>query len=126
MLEPLAREVGGRALAVDLADPKAIDGLLVDAGDVEIVIANAALPSAGLLTTFSPQDIDRALDVNLRAPIIMARHYAEVLGAKGAGHLVFISSISGKVGSSYSSMYNASKFGLRGFGAQRRWNQHPR
>jgi len=53
--------------------------------------------------------------VNLRTPIVMARHYAEALSARGIGHLLFISSISGKVGTPYSSMYSATKFGLRGF-----------
>ncbi len=43
-------------------------------------------------------------------------HYAEHFATRGSGHLVFISSIAGKVGSPYASMYNASKFGLRGFG----------
>jgi len=34
---------------------------------------------------------------------------------RGRGHLVYISSISGKVATPYSSLYNATKFGLRGF-----------
>ena len=37
------------------------------------------------------------------------------LAKKGEGHLVFISSLSGKVGSPRSSIYNATKFGIRGF-----------
>ena len=32
-----------------------------------------ALPASGELTSFSPEEIDRALDVNLRAPIMLAR-----------------------------------------------------
>lgn len=116
VLEPLAAELGGRALAVDLADPAEVDRLAAEAGDVDIVVANAALPASGLLTSFSVEEIDRALDVNLRAPIVMSRHYAERFAARGSGHLVFISSMSGKVGTPYASMYNASKFGLRGFG----------
>jgi short-subunit dehydrogenase len=35
--------------------------------------------------------------------------------ARGEGHLVFISSLSGKAGAPGSSMYSATKFGLRGF-----------
>jgi short-subunit dehydrogenase len=34
---------------------------------------------------------------------------------RGSGHLVFISSISGKVASGGGSLYSATKFGLRGF-----------
>ena len=35
---------------------------------------------------------------------------------RGTGHLVFISSLSGKIASAGASIYNATKFGLRGFG----------
>ncbi len=115
VLEPLAIELGARTLLVDLADPAAVDSLLDEAGEVDIVVANAALPASGLLSSFSTHGIDAAIDVNLRAPIVMARHYTEAFSAKGAGHLVFISSISGKVGTPYSSLYSATKFGLRGF-----------
>ena len=36
--------------------------------------------------------------------------------ARGPGHLVFISSLAGKAGAPGSSVYSATKFGLRGFG----------
>lgn len=116
ILEPLAQEIGGRALAADLSDAEAADRLIDDAGDVDVVIANAAIPGTGEITSFSPEELDRVIDVNLRVPILMTRHYGEVFGARGSGHLVFISSLAGKTGSPYSSMYNATKFGLRGFG----------
>jgi short-subunit dehydrogenase len=35
--------------------------------------------------------------------------------SRGAGHLVFISSLSGKAATPGASLYNATKFGLRGF-----------
>ena len=116
VLEPLAQELGARALAVDLSDPAAVDQLIADAGDVDIVVANAALPASGKLSSFSVEELDRALDVNLRAPIVMTHHYGEVFAARGSGHFVFISSMAGKAGSPYASLYNATKFGLRGFG----------
>ena len=42
------------------------------------------------------QQIDRALDVNLRAPIVMAHALAPAMIARGGGHLLFMSSLSGK------------------------------
>jgi uncharacterized protein len=59
--------------------------------------------------------VPRQIDVNLTAPIVLAHELAPKLVAKGGGHLVFISSISGKVGAKGSTLYSASKFGLRGF-----------
>ena len=37
------------------------------------------------------------------------------MAARGAGHIVFMSSLSGKVASGGGSVYSATKFGLRGF-----------
>ena len=65
--------------------------------------------------SLTPEQIDRMLDVNLRAPITLARALAPVMSARGRGHMVFISSLSGKVASPASSIYSATKFGLRGF-----------
>ena len=114
-LEALAAELDGRAIAADLAEPGAPQALLADAGDVDALVANAALPASGELTSFSPEEIDRALAVNLRAPIMLARLLAPALTARGSGQLVFVSSLSGKAAGPHSSLYSATKFGLRGF-----------
>ena len=115
VLAPLADSVAGRAIQADLSDPADVDRLLADAGDVDILIANAALPGSGHITSFSIEDIDRALAVNLRAPMVMARRLAEPMAARGSGHMVFVSSLSGKAASGGGSVYAATKFGLRGF-----------
>jgi uncharacterized protein len=115
VLEPLATELGGRALAVDLSDATEVDRLLAEAGEVDVLVANAALPGAGALESFSVEQIDRALDVNLRVPIVMAHQLAPAMAKRGAGHLLFVSSLSGKAASPNSTLYNATKFGLRGF-----------
>jgi short-subunit dehydrogenase len=115
VLEPLAREVGGRALSVDLADRAAPERLVAEAGEVDILVANAALPASGTLDDYSLEQVDRALDVNLRAPIALAKLLSEPMAARGRGHLVFISSLSGKSAQPGGSLYSATKFGLRGF-----------
>jgi short-subunit dehydrogenase len=120
VLEPLVERItkrGARASAVpaDLSDRDAPENLLDRAGDIDILVANAALPASGLLSEYSIAEIDRALDVNLRAPIVLAKIAGERMSARGKGHLVFISSLSGKAASGYASLYNATKFGMRGF-----------
>jgi short-subunit dehydrogenase len=55
------------------------------------------------------------LEVNLNAPIALVRAFAPAMSARGRGQIVLISSLSGKSASPGSSIYNASKFGLRGF-----------
>ena len=115
VLDPLVAEHGGRALAVDLAVRADVERLLQEAGDVDILVANAALPAAGVLESFTVDEIDRALDVNMRAPIMLAHGLAPAMVAKGRGHLLFTSSLLGKASSPGTAIYSATKFGLRGF-----------
>ena len=115
VLEPLAHETGGEPFVVDLADRPEVDRLLASCGDVDVLVANAALPGSGLLETYTPEQIDRALDVNLRAPILMAQALAPGMVARGGGQLVFIGSLAGKSANGGGSMYSATKFGIRGF-----------
>ena len=117
-LEAMAAELPGeghRILPADLALPGAAEKLAEEAGAVEILLANAGLPATGRLTDFSSEQLTGALRVNLEAPILLARALEPAMLEKGSGHMVFISSLSGKSPSPLSSIYNATKFGLRGF-----------
>jgi uncharacterized protein len=115
VLEPLAAELGARAVAVDLSEHAEVERLALEAGEVDILVANAALPASGRLESFSVIEIDRALDVNLRAPIVLAHALAPAMIARGRGHLLFMSSLAGKAATPGTSLYNATKYGLRGF-----------
>jgi short-subunit dehydrogenase len=117
VLEPLAHQVGGRALLCDLGSRADVERLAgeANAAGVDVLVANAALPASGLLLDLSQQEIDRMLEVNLRAPVALARAIAPGMVERGHGHMVFISSLSGKAASPASSIYSATKFGLRGF-----------
>jgi short-subunit dehydrogenase len=114
-LEALATEVAGTPLACDLADRAAVERLAAGASAADVLVANAGVPASGALLDFDAGRIDRALEVNLRAPIVLARLLAERMVARGEGHIVFVSSLSGKAGTAGSSVYAATKFGLRGF-----------
>ena len=47
--------------------------------------------------------------------MLLARAARASMLERGSGHMVFISSLSGKSATPLSSVYNATKFGLRGF-----------
>jgi short-subunit dehydrogenase len=115
VLEELAAEVGGRLIAADLADASAVITLMKEAGDIDVLVANAALPAGGEIVDFTEEEVDRALDINLRTPIILSRWATEQMVPRGSGHIVLIGSIAGRVALPFASMYNATKFGLRGF-----------
>lgn len=117
-LSQLTEDLGARAIVADLSVAADVDRLAAEARDaeVDIVIANAAHPATGMLSALSQEEVDRILEINLRAPIALARVLAPAMVARGRGHLVFISSLSGKSAQPASSMYSATKFGVRGFG----------
>lgn len=117
-LEALAAELPGgphRIAAGDLGEPGGAEAVLDEAGAVEILVANAGLPATGDLPSFGEEQIKRALRVNLEAPMLMANRLLPQMLERGAGHLVFIASLAGKAANPRSSVYNATKFGLRGF-----------
>ncbi len=128
-LEALAAELPGDGhwvLPADLAEAGAAEKLADEAGEVDVLIANAGLPGAGLLGDFTPEQVVRALRVNLEAPMLMAQALFPAMVGRGSGHLVFISSLSGKAASPRSSIYNATKFGLRGFALGLRMDLAPK
>lgn len=115
VLAPLAEELGAQAIVADLADLDDVARLLAEAGPLDILVANAALPASGLLLEYTQEQILRNVSVNLTVPILMARESAAGMVERGHGHIVLIGSLAGKAASAGASMYNATKFGLRGF-----------
>lgn len=110
----------------DLAQPGAAERLAEEVGAVDVLVANAGLPGAGLLSDFSSEQVQRALRVNLEAPMLLARALFPAMVERGSGHLVFVASLAGKAASPRSSIYNATKFGLRGFALGLRPDLSPR
>jgi len=118
-LEKLAGELPGGAtthqvVESDLTEPDAPERLIDASGDLDGLIANAALPGTGRLESFSDDELRRAVRVNFEVPLVMARELAPRLAARGGGHLVFVASLAGKVASPRGSLYSSTKFGLRG------------
>jgi short-subunit dehydrogenase len=124
VLEPLACELDARALSVDLDDRVAVERLLDEAGEVDILIANAGMPAAGRLESFTIAEVDRTLEVNLRAPVALARALLPGMLERRRGHLLFISSIAGKTAVPGNPLYHATKYALRGFAAALRVDVH--
>jgi short-subunit dehydrogenase len=126
VLEALAAETGGRVVACDLSDRESLIRLVEAAGPVDVLVAGAGNPGSGRIESFTLDEIDRAIDVNLRSPMVLARLLCEDMAERGGGHIVFISSLSGKAGTVRTSVYAATKFGLRGFAQALREDLRPR
>jgi len=116
-LQDVASSLPGehRVAAADLGEAAAAERLAEEAGPVDGLVANAGLPGSGRLEGFSPEELRRALRVNLEAPMLLAQALERSMRERGDGHMVFVSSLSGKAPSPRSAIYAATKFGMRGF-----------
>jgi len=115
-LETLAAELGAEVAVCDLSNRAELERLISAAGEVDVLVANAGLLGAGTLPRLEPDEIDRVLEVNLRAPIQLARRLMPSMVERGQGHMVFVASFTGKIPSAGESpIYTATKSGLRGF-----------
>src|SRR5438477_6090128 len=116
-LTALAGELShSRIIVANLSRPGEPERLAQEACPVDVLVSNAGIPATGRLTTFKIEQIDRAIAVNLRAGIVLAAKLLPGMLERKSGHMVFMSSIAGKLPSGGESMYNATKFGIRGFG----------
>src|ERR1700760_1162043 len=102
-----------RVVVADLAEDGEAERLADATPGVDILVANAGLPGAGWLSEFSAEEVKRAVRVNLEAPMLLARALFPAMLERGSGALVFVSSLSGKSARPRTSVYNATKFGLR-------------
>jgi 3-oxoacyl-[acyl-carrier protein] reductase len=77
-------------------------------------VANAAIGTEGLLTLSSEAAIKECVQVNLTAPMLLAREVIKGM-LNGGGSLVFISSVAARTGLSGLAAYSATKGGLISF-----------
>src|SRR3954470_10746891 len=72
-LNKLAADLGdSRVVVADLSRAGEAERLGTEAGDVDILIANAGVPATGRLVTFTLEEVDRALAVNLRSALVLS------------------------------------------------------
>ena len=116
-LQRLAKEIGeSRVVVADVSKAGEPDRLAKEAGEIDVLVSNAGVPISGRLAELKVEEIDRAIAVNLRAGIVLAHALAPAMVKRKEGHMVFLSSLAGKVPAAGVSIYNATKFGIRGFG----------
>src|SRR3989442_1426035 len=109
-LERLAAKLApARVVVADLSRQEEVERLTAAAGAVDVLVANAAVPASGELVTFSVEEIDRALTINLRSAIVLANRLLPGMLSRGSGHIVLIASIHGKLPTALVSVYNATK-----------------
>ena len=124
VLEELATELGAASVVADLTSTKDIDKLMTEADEVDVLVVNHALPASGLVLDLTPEAIAKIVNINLLAPILLAQKAGAAMVERGSGQIVLVGSLSSKAATSGSALYNATKFGLRGFSLAYRADLH--
>lgn len=115
-------EAGGDAILVetDVQDPEqcqaAVDATVDAFGRLDIMVHNAASFAGGMIEHFDPADLQDALSTNLIAGFHLTKMSIPHMKARGAGRLLFTSSVTGpRVVMPGAGYYAATKSGLNGF-----------
>jgi len=116
-LETLERDLGERVETFPgtLESGDDAHALAEQAGSVDAMVAVAGISPIGPLVEHTRAEIDGTLDLNVRVGIHLAQAVLPGMLERGSGHLVFISSVSGKAYSRGRALYSATSYGLRGF-----------
>jgi 3-oxoacyl-[acyl-carrier protein] reductase len=92
----------------------AIQGILAQFGQVDVLINNAGITKDNLLMKMSEEDWDRVLDVNLKSVYNLCRSLARPMLKSRGGSIINVSSVVGLMGNAGQANYAASKAGMVG------------
>jgi 3-oxoacyl-[acyl-carrier protein] reductase len=105
--------------ACDLSDlgqiAPLVKALRADVGPIFGLINNAGLGTSGLLSNMRDQDIQRLIQLNTVAPILLSKYVVRSMMAQREGRIINIASIVASTGYSGLSVYSATKASLIGF-----------
>jgi NAD(P)-dependent dehydrogenase (short-subunit alcohol dehydrogenase family) len=105
---------GGEArfLAADLSDPADIKHLAEEVGDVDVLVNNAGRSVWAPTENMSITDFDSMFASNVRAPYLLVGAFAPAMAERGAGSIINISSMAGRIGLPAGAAYGATKAAL--------------
>jgi len=110
--------LGGKAhaIAFDLGEVSQIRNLVEQINEhaphIDVLVNNAGLEKYGYFVKYDLEDITSIINVNLIAPMEMTKLLLPKMLARRKGHIINISSLAGKLGEIYNSLYDTSKGGM--------------
>jgi 3-oxoacyl-[acyl-carrier protein] reductase len=97
-------------IEIDLSDPAECERLVAEAGEVDVLVNNAAIFFHKPIPEFTVDDFDYTIAVNFRANFLLCRGVVEGMKERGWGRIINISSVGARTGGvSDSAVYNATK-----------------
>jgi NAD(P)-dependent dehydrogenase (short-subunit alcohol dehydrogenase family) len=113
-LDAIAKEIGGVAIRVDLADRAATDAMLSSTGHVDVLVNNAGVAESAALDRTTDEMWDRILEVDVTSAFRITRALAPAMTKAGFGRIINVASNAGVSGYAYSAAYCAAKHAMVG------------
>ncbi len=106
-------------VGADLTNAEDVAGVAGSAraryGTIDVLVNNAGLARYDWLERLSEDDILAQIQVNLIAPILLARAVLPAMQAQRRGVIINVCSVAGKIATPTTTIYNTTKFGVDGF-----------
>lgn len=106
------------AIAPDLTDSSSVENafneVLARFGRFDILVNNAGISQALPLNDYTDEEMDRILDINLKAVFVCCRAAARLMEASGGGVILNTSSVVSLYGQPSGSLYPTTKFAVNG------------
>ena len=116
-VEAVAEEVGGRALELDVTDREAVERAIAEAGDVELLVANAGIGGHdGATWEVDPEEWWRVLEVNILGVHLCCRAVIPGMLERGSGRIVITGSGAAYLPGSGNTSYTSSKAAVCRYG----------
>jgi len=117
-LEPLAKEVGGKAFACDASKHGDVTKLFADVeaalGPTDVVVYNASYRTRGPFVELDPDEVSKSLTVSAFAGFLVAQEAAKRMLPRGNGAILFTGASASVKGYAQSAPFAMGKFALRG------------
>ena len=108
-----------RAVALDVTDETAVHDAVkaaVDAfGRLDVLVNNAGYGNVGSIEDTSLEDFRAQIETNLFGTISLSKAAIPLMREQGAGHIIQVSSVGGRMPTPGMSAYQAAKFAVGGF-----------
>jgi NAD(P)-dependent dehydrogenase (short-subunit alcohol dehydrogenase family) len=120
-LADLAGQYGSqvKAVALDVTDPAAAEAAVAAGvaafGRLDVVVNNAGYANLAAVEDITPEDFREQIDANLLGVVNVTKAALPVLRRQGAGHIIQVSSIGGRLATPGLSAYQAAKWAVGGF-----------
>lgn len=131
-LEKAAQEAGVRdrldLCKLDVTDFDSIlgvvDGIVRDHGRIDVLVNNAGFSSGGFVEDTQLHELRHQMETNFFGAVAMTKAVLPVMRQQRSGHIIQVTSVSGRVAAPMVSSYVASKFALEGWSEALRIEVH--